>query len=91
MFRNVFINVCLPRAFQFECFFPSMYFAHAGSHKRKEKPNWLSLLQNNNEAVCICDTEEVEVNERLRQRGGKGGDMAQESQFTKSTVFVYAP
>lgn len=72
-------------------FFSSMYFAHAGSHKRKERPNWLSLLQNNNEAVCICDTEEVEVNERLRQHGGKGGDMAQESQFTKSTVFVYAP
>lgn len=86
MFRNVFINVCLPRAFQFECFFP----AHAGSHKEK-RPNWLRLLQNNNEAVCICDTEEVEVNERLRQHGGKGGDMAQESQFTKSTVFVYAP
>lgn len=54
-----------------------------------KKTDWLSLLQNNDEVVCICVTEVVGLNERLGQQRGKGGDMAEGVQLSKSTVFVY--
>lgn len=75
---------------QFECCLPACAL-HIFKAITEERTNWLSLLQNNNAVICICDTEVVGVNERLGQQRGRGGDMAEGAQFSKSTVFVYAP
>lgn len=91
MFRNAFINVCLPRAFQFECFLPacSLHLLEAIKEKKDQIGSvycritmklYVFVIQRRWKLMKDWDNTE-----------GKGGDMAEGSQFTKSTDFVYTP